>query len=315
MRVALLFLLCLSSGVHGKEKFSFERELMGTRFQVVCYADDAELAAKGADAAFGVGEEVNQAASDYLAESEVVKLSSQPDGQPVQISPLLFGLLEHARRMAEATDGAYDPTLGAVTRLWRETRKSKRLPDAEVLEKARAATGWRDFLMNEDGRMIVLKRKGLVFDLGGIGKGYAADLMLEALATKGITQAMIVAGGDVRLGDAPPEREGWRVAVRTFDAERPDEILTLKNAAVSTSGDLYQSVEIEGVSYSHILDPATGLGLKRRIAATVVADTATASDALATAACVLGEGGKEKIEKIAGVRDVKMRVLQKGENE
>jgi thiamine biosynthesis lipoprotein len=289
------------------EKFRFERPLMGTRFSVICYADDRETAAAAAGAAFLVAEGVNEIASDYLPESELSRLSSRPLGEPVPLSPLLFDLLAHARALAEATGGAFDPTLGPLSKLWRETRERRRLPEPDRLEAARAAVGWRHFTLDPGARTITLRRENMAFDLGGVAKGYAADLMLESLADDGVPRSLIAAGGDIRLGEAPPGRDGWQVALRTFDSDRPDEILTLANAAVSTSGDLHQSVEIDGVTHSHILDPGTGLGLTRRIAASVVAASAKLSDPLATAACVLGDDGRELIADLPGVRAVKLR--------
>lgn len=292
------------------EKFSFERPLMGTRFTVICYAESREMAEKAVEAAFAKAEEVNAVSSDYLPDSELSLLSSKPVGAPVPLSPLLFELMNDSRRMAEATGGAFDPTLGPLTKLWRESRANGRLPDPEKLRTARVSAGWRHFTLDPKSKTITLHRENMAFDLGGIAKGYAADLMFETLAEAGISQVLITAGGDIRLGDAPPGREGWKVAVKTFDLSGNDEILTLSNAAVSTSGDLHQSVEIDGVKYSHILDPATGLGLTRRIAASVVADNAKLSDALATAACVLGADGCDALRKMPGVREVKIRVSQ-----
>jgi thiamine biosynthesis lipoprotein len=291
------------------EKFSFERPLMGTKFSVICYAENREVAEKAVEAAFLKAEEVNEVASDYLPESELSLLSSKPVNKPIPLSPILYELLDHSRRLAEATDGAFDPTLGSLTKLWRESRANRRLPDTETLRAARATAGWRNFSLDPKARTITLHREKMAFDLGGIAKGYAADLMLETLATAGISQALITAGGDIRLGDAPPGREGWKVAVKTFDLSGNDEILTLANAAVSTSGDLHQSVEIDGVKYSHILDPATGLGLTRRIAASVIADNARLSDALATAACVRDPDGCEALRKMPGVRELRIRIL------
>lgn len=299
-RLFSLSLFCLAAA-GAAEKYSFERPLMGTKFSVVCYAKNREMAEKAAEAAFANAEEINAAASDYLPHSELSLLSSKPVGIPVPLSPLLFDLLDHSRRLAEATDGAFDPTLGPMTKLWRETRLSGRLPEPEALAAARTASGWRHFTLDPEARTITLLRENMAFDLGGIAKGYAADLMLETLAEAGISQALITAGGDIRVGEAPPGREGWNVALKTFDVGKNEEILTLFNAAVSTSGDLHQSVEIDGVSYSHILDPATGLGLTRRIAASVIADEAKLSDALATAACVLGS---DVLKNFSGVREV-----------
>lgn len=301
-RLFSLSLFCLAAA-GAAEKYSFERPLMGTKFGVVYYAKNREMAEKAAEAAFAKAEEVNAVASDYLPDSELSLLSLKAVGAPVPLSPLLFDLLDHSRRIAEATDGAFDPTLGSMTKLWRETRSNGCLPDPETLAAARATSGWRHFTLDPEARTITLLRENMAFDLGGIAKGFAADLMLETLAEAGISQALITAGGDIRLGDAPPGREGWNVALKTFDVRKNEEILTLSNAAVSTSGDLHQSVEIDGVSYSHILDPASGLGLTRRIAASVVADEAKLSDALATAACVLGS---DVLKNFPGVREVRV---------
>ena len=304
-RLLSLSISCLAV-VGAAEKFSFERPLMGTKFGVVCYAESRVVAEKAAEKAFSKAEEINAVASDYLPESELSLLSTKSVGAPVPLSPLLFDLLDHSRRIAEATGGAFDPTLGRMTKLWRETRTSGRLPDAEHLAAARYACGWRHFTLDPEARTITLLRKNMAFDLGGIAKGYAADQMLDSLATSGIRQALVTAGGDIRLGDAPPGREGWKVAVKTFEVTKNEEILTLSNAAVSTSGDLHQSVVIDGVSYSHILDPSTGLGLTRRVAASVIADNAKISDALATAACVLGPDGGGALRDIPGVREVRV---------
>ena len=292
------------------ESWRFQRELMGTRFTIVCHAEDAVPAGQAAEAAFKVAEAVNQAASDYQADSELASLAALPVGSTAVLSPLLFGLLEHSRALAEVTNGAFDPTLGPLTRLWRQTRQQRRLPEVAVLDAARLATGWRYFSLDPTSRRVTLHRAGMRFDLGGVAKGYAADLMLESLAAAGLRQAMVAAGGDILLGDPPPGRDGWRVAVQTVDLTRHDEVLVLANAAISTSGDLHQWVEIDGVRYSHILDPATGLGLTRRIAATVIADEAKLSDALATAACVMGPCAGKSLEKLSGVREVKIRVVE-----
>jgi len=305
----LVFLAAVSAAVAG-ERFRFERPLMGTRFTVVCYANDREAASKAADLAFGEAERINRAASDYRTDAELVLLPSHSIGAAVPVSPTLFALLEHSRHIAELSGGAFDPTLGPLTKLWRETRDSGCLPGAEKLDAARAACGWRHFSVDHRSRGIMFHREPMAFDLGGVAKGYAADLMLDSLKAAGISRVMIAAGGDIRVGDPPPGRDGWRVAIQTFDPARPDEVLTLANAAVSTSGDLHQSVEIHGVRYSHILDPVTGLGLTRRIAASVIADEAKLSDPLATAACVLGPDRIDALRKLPGVREVKIRTLQ-----
>jgi len=313
-RILMTVLASLASVLSAaEEKFRFERPLMGTKFTVVCFATDRTAATKAADAAFSKAEEVNRTASDYLPQSELALLSSKPVGEAIPLTALLYGLLDYSQRIAEATGGAFDPTLGPLTKLWRTSRDHKRLPDPEILRAARNAVGWRQYTLDSAPHTVTLHHEKMAFDLGGVAKGYAADLMIDSLAAAGISRAMIAAGGDIRLGDPPPGRDGWRVALQTFDLARPDEVVTLSNAAVSTSGDLHQSVEIDGVKYSHILDPSTGLGLTHRIAASVIASEAKLSDALATAACVLGPDSCDALRKLPGVRDVKIRTLQEHE--
>ena len=127
-------------------------------------------------------------------------------------------------------------------------------------------------------------------DFGGIAKGYAADRALDAMRAKGVRRALVVAGGDVAVGDPPPGERGWRVAIAPFDGGTHDATrsLTLANRGVSTSGDAEQWVEISGTRYSHIFNPRTGRPLTGQRQATVVARDATTSDMLATALCVLG---------------------------
>jgi thiamine biosynthesis lipoprotein len=140
-----------------------------------------------------------------------------------------------------------------------------------------------------------MKKAGMRLDLGGIAKGQAADAMLAVFFCYDLPSTSITAGGDVRLGNPPPGAKGWQVGVRTFDKNKETATLTLANCAVSTSGDLQQSIEINGVHYAHIIDPATGLGLTKPVAATVIAPTATQSDALATACCVLTPDAAKKL--------------------
>jgi thiamine biosynthesis lipoprotein len=126
-------------------------------------------------------------------------------------------------------------------------------------------------------------------DVGAIGKGYAADAALETLRAAGITRCLVALSGDIRVGDPPPGRDGWRIASSIPEVDPAGSRgLTFADRGISTSGDTEQFVEIGGARYSHIVDPRTGLGLTSRASVVVIAPDATTADALATAACVLG---------------------------
>jgi len=154
-------------------------------------------------------------------------------------------------------------------------------------------------------------------DFGGIAKGYAADRGLEAMRAEGVSRALLVAGGDVAVGDPPPGERGWRVAIAPFDNRTPAPVtsIVLANAGISTSGDAEQWVEIGGIRYSHIFDPRTGRPLTGQRQATVVARDATTSDMLATTMCVLGPSAGLRLANdtpgvaaIVGVRSAGLRV-------
>ena len=205
---------------------------------------------------------------------------------------------------AEITGGRFDPSVGPLTKLWRESRRRGRLPDATTLAKARAACDWRSLKLDTTTRSVTLEKPDMRLDLGGIGKGFAADAIYDILRDCGFPISCVAAGGDLRLGDPPPGKTGWKVGLITLRKNHLSGEITLACCGISTSGDLQQFVEIDGVRYSHIIDPATGLGMTRQLAVTIIAADATTSDALDNAACLAGPDDAAVLAKSWGARDV-----------
>jgi thiamine biosynthesis lipoprotein len=263
---------------------------MGTLFFVTLYATNAPAAQAAADAAFQRINALEDIMSDYQADSELMLLCDKPAGTPVPVSPDLFDILSRAQQIAAKTDGAFDATIGPCVRLWRFARKRKVLPSAQELAAARALVGYHKLVLDPGEHTATLTVPNMRLDLGGIGKGYAADQAMNELRRRGISRALVAASGDIAIGDPPPGQPGWRVGISKIDARTNDlaEMLLLKNCAVSTSGDTEQFILIDGVRYSHIIDPRTGLGLTNRVQATVVAPNATITDSLDTSLCILG---------------------------
>jgi thiamine biosynthesis lipoprotein len=267
----------------GLARHEFEEPHMGTRVRVVLYAASPDEARAAATAAFDVMRAVDAGMSDYRPDSELSRLSARSGAGPVDVSPELRGLLELARDVSRNSDGAFDVTVGPLVELWRDARRRKVLPTAEEIAVAKARTGYERMSFPGPGR-VELETPGMKLDLGGIAKGYACDRALAAMAALGVRRAFVDAGGGMALGEPPPGKPGWSIAM-LGDRSR---ILVLSACGVATSGDSEQFVEIDGTRYSHIVDPATGLGLRRREMATVLAKDGTTADALATACCVLG---------------------------
>jgi len=270
---------------------------MGTAVRVVFYATSPEIADRGRKAAFAVMKEVDDLMSDYKPESELSRLSRAAGKGPQPVSQPLFDVLQESLRTAVLSEGTFDITIGPLIRLWRRSRKEGKLPSPEEVAAAKALVDYRKLILDPAKRTAELRMEGMVLDVGGIAKGYACDRGLAALKEFGITRALVDTGGGMALGDPPPDKPGWRIGM-LGDASR---VLVLKNCGVSTSGDVEQFVEIDGKRYSHIIDPATGLGLTNQAMATVVAPTGFISDALDTPICILGPD-----------RGLKMAASQKG---
>jgi FAD:protein FMN transferase len=281
---------------------------MGTLVSIKLYADGPEQAKAAFRAAFARIAELDAALSDYQPESELNRVCRTAAGKPVAASADLFRVLAASQKLAVETGGAFDVTLGPVIRLWRQARQDHRLPDAAALQAAAAHCGYRKLRLDAGRQTVMLDEPGMQLDLGGIAKGYAADAALAVLAGLGIRSALVAASGDLAFGDAPPGQRGWKIG---FDS--PACVRYLSNAAVSTSGDEEQHLDVSGHRYSHIIDPATSTGLTIPITVNIVASRGVDADALATAVSVLGaERGLALLEARPGVagRIVTDRVIE-----
>lgn len=305
VRFFLLPLLLCALPTHALERFDFSAPLMFTTFRISVHAQDRAQAEKAADAAFQRIAALNAVFSDYEPNSELIQCCNAGPDKPVKVSADLYDLVQRSQQLSEITTGAFDITCGNLTHLWRRTKRTHQLPPSERLQQALAATDWHALRLDEKAHTLTLLKPGMLLDVGGIAKGYAADAGLKVLREHGLKSALVMAGGDIAIGDPPPGKEAWEIKLRQFATEKPEEDMTtvhLHNCGVSTSGDLYQFTEVEGKRYSHIVSPFTGMGLTERVACSVIAPDCTTSDALATAMCVLGrERGEKAAAKVKGV--------------
>ncbi|MFN7016231.1 MAG: FAD:protein FMN transferase [Fimbriimonadales bacterium] len=288
------------------QRYEFSQVRMGVDTRIVVYADDEAQAVRACRAAYTRISELEQKMSDYRVDSELNLLCQRAVGRWVGVSPELFYVLWRGQKLAHQTDGAFDVTVGALVRLWREARRTGKLPDEATLQAAKARSGYRLMELSLPRRAVRLKTEGMQLDLGGIAKGYACDKALQVLRRHSIRRALIQMGGDIVAGDAPPNEQGWRVEL----AEGGTTLL--RNAALSTSGSTEQYVEINGIRYAHILDPRTGLGLTRLVLARVRARDGITADSLATAAAVLGEPDAKRLERLYQGAQVSLLSVSEG---
>ena len=264
------------------------RRLMGMPWSITVHAASPAAGHAAIAAGFAEVARLERVLSDYDPDSELSRLSAQaPMGAAVAVSEDLWRVLHRAADLQADTDGAFDITVGPLTSLWRQARRTGVAPGTDRLAAARHAVGRQALELDADRRTVRLIQPGTRLDPGGIGAGYAADRAMEVLERRGIAAALIDASGDVLVSAAPPGAAGWRIAVAPAGTSAEDHVM-LVHAAITTSGDAYQAVEIGSQRHGHVIDPRTGQAVPGPAAVTVIAPDCTTADALATAALVLG---------------------------
>ncbi|MFB6097697.1 MAG: FAD:protein FMN transferase, partial [Salinibacter sp.] len=297
LAVVLLFLVSVfGRSVWGQstlKRFEYRQTRMGMAVRVVLYAPSDSVARRAGTAAFRLMEDLESRLSSYRPSSELNRLPRRAESAPTVVSAPLFAVLRHAQRLARQSGGAFDVTAEPYFELWAQARRSGQLPDSSALQRAGARVGWRKVDLNPARRTVRLRADSMQLNLGGIAKGYILDRALDTLSDEGIDRAMIEAGGDLVMSGPPPNKDGWRIRLPGAGPDGEDRTLRLHDAAVSTSGDTEQFVEIGGTRYSHVIDPRTGIGLTHRLLVTVVAERGVVADGVATTISVLGaENGR-----------------------
>jgi thiamine biosynthesis lipoprotein len=292
-------------------RYEFQQAEMGVPFRIVLYAGTKNAAEGAAAAAFARIKQINDVMTDYDSDSELSKLSqTSGQNQTVPVSPELWTVLARAQELAERSHGAFDVTVGPYVNLWRYARRQGTLPDPNRLAKARAAVGYTKMQLDPQRHAVRLLAPNMRLDLGGIAKGYAVDQALTVLGHFGITNALVSGGGDMAVSGPPPDKPGWRIELPPLDATNAPRAryLMVSYVGVSTSGDQFQRLEIDGKRYSHIVDPRTGIGLTDHRLVTVIAPDDFTADGLTKVMSVLEP--KEALKFVAKTPDAFARIVR-----
>lgn len=298
------------------ERLEYTRLVMGVQCRIVLYAPDRAAGDDAARAAFAELARLERIFSDYRDTSEVSALARHAGTQPMRVSPELIEILQDADRVHRATGGVFDVTVGPVSRLWREARRVGTPPDPFELADALALVGASSLHLDPEAGTVLLEHPGMSLDLGGIAKGYSVQQALGVLRERGVRRALVALAGDLALGDPPPGRRGWRIALPcpaeplgagalqpllhtagagafqpplhvATNARPVTTSLLQANTCISTSGPEEQSIEVDGRRLSHIIDPRTGMGGESPVTVTVIAPRGAIADALASALTLL----------------------------
>jgi thiamine biosynthesis lipoprotein len=276
------------------------QNIMGTRCTVELWSEDKARGEAAIASVFADMHRIDRLMSTWKEDTEISRVNREGSKHPVKISEELFRLLQESVRYSELTHGAFDITYASVGYLY--DFKKRVHPDRKAIDAALPGVDWRQMVLDEKELTVFFKRPGMRIDLGGIAKGHSVDKGIEILRKLGITRAMVNAGGDTRIiGD----RFGkpWVVGLRHPD--QPGEsylTIPIVDSAFSTSGDYERYFDEDGKRFHHIIDPKTGDSARKIRAVTVIAPTATRSDALTKSVFIMG--AEEGIRFINTLPDV-----------
>lgn len=294
----LAFLLLSLFGCRAETAASSVDYLCDTVATIRAYAPQQVV-----DDAMHLARDYERVLSKTVEQSDIWNLN-HANGAPVEVNPETADLLRFAVEISEHSNGAFDVTVAPFSTLWDFTADEPMLPDPEDLAEASTHVDYRNIRI--EGNTVTLLN-GAEIDLGGIAKGYIADRVADYLRSQGVQHACINMGGNILVFGGKPNGEPWSIGIRDPNgtAEQSEEVLTLSDGAVVTSGNYERFFLLDGVRYHHILDPSTGMPMQNGVASvTILCGRSVLADALSTTCFVLGPDNSREILSQYGARAI-----------
>ena len=292
----LLFAMMLQPWVAGAaqtlERYETSETIMGSEFRVALFGTERNKLAAVADLALEEARKADRLLSDYLEDSELGRVNREAGRGPVTVSAKFFEVLERCVEYSQLSEGAFDPTVGRLMKTWGFYKGKGAMPNRFSIWWALRSVGYQHLALDARKSAVSFGVSGLQLDPGGFGKGYAVERMVHVLRARGVEAAMVSGGSSTLYGiGAPPdEQRGWRTDIRDpKDRERVVETVYLRDESLSTSGSYEKFFTIDGVVYSHVMDPRMGMPAKGTLAVSVVAPSAFDTEVWSTALFVNGK--------------------------
>lgn len=313
-----LFTLHFSLSLIGCNKqdrvYRESRIAMDTICTITVISSSKKEAKEAVDVGFAEIKRLEGLLNFFSNDSEITAINRAGGYSPVKVSSKTVDIIKKAVKISDYTNGAFDPTIGPVIKLWGFSNKDSIAPDIPQRDKIKnllPLIDYKKIKINNSTSEIFLEKNGMELDLGGIAKGYAADKAIEAIKAKGIKAALVAIAGDIHGFGLKPNMKPWRIGIqnprptterRTQITEENEEIfasLYLKDSAISTSGDYQRFFIKQGRRYHHILNPKTGFPASGTISVSVIATEGYMADGLSTGIFVLGsEKGIKLLESL-----------------
>ena len=301
--ITLFLIFLLSAQIVFAEK-TISKSYMGSEFKLTLCLTNSDSLSNAFENGWKEIGRVEQLISSWIISSEVSRINQAAGIHSVLVSKELYNLLRYSNEIHQLTQGSFDLTIKPALNIW--NWKSGVIPSNKEITKAKKLVGFQNIIFNDSLFSVFLPKKGMLLDLGGIGKGYASWRVAELWKKNGITTGAINAGGDLFVFGKACSKSVWDVSIKN-PFKKNEIIYTVKqtNTAIATSGDYERFFEIDSVKYSHILNPQTCKPIKGITSVTVFAYNPTFADALATSISVMGVTvGLDLINQIDGVEAI-----------
>ncbi|MEG3658292.1 FAD:protein FMN transferase [Arenibacter palladensis] len=280
--------------------------LMGDKFDITVVTDNEEIGYINIEEAVSEIKRIEKLISSWDEESETSKINKNAGIKPVKVSVELYKLIERANQISEITNGAFDITYAGLDKIWQFDGSMKYKPTKDEIMRSVSKVGYKKIILNEEDHTVFLQLKGMKIGLGGIAKGYAADMAKELLVGKQVRAGVINASGDLTTWGTKATGEKWLIGIANpLSKDKIFSWLPVLESSVATSESYDKYITFDGRKYSHILDPRTGNPITGINSVSVFSKTAELSDALATAIFVLGvDSGMALINQLKGTEAI-----------
>lgn len=267
---------------------SLDFQAMGTSCRVLFSADSTAAASRFKDSVVAWVSGFEARYSRFRPESIISRINANAGLAPVTIDDELRSILTVCDWYYWATKGIFDPTALPLVQLWDYRSGNRVVPSDDKVKEAVALTGWKK--MERQGDKVFLPVAGMGIDLGGMGKEYAIDRVMEMAVAAGVENIMVDFGRDIRVHGVPPQRGQWRIGLE--DPVDPGKCwagIGISDRAIATSGDYRRNFVVDGKCYGHIIDPRTGYPVSNDCkAVSVIAPTCTEAGVIARTVFVMG---------------------------
>lgn len=293
----------------GAEKNIYKKSmrLMGNHFEISVVSTAEAWAYEMIDKAVAEISRIEKLLTTYAPDSDTNRINEQAGMAPVKVSEETYALVERSLRISAITQGAFDISYGSVDKsLWNFNQEMTELPNPAIARQMVRLINYRNILLNPETGTVFLREKGMRIGFGGIGKGYAAEMAKRLLKQSGVESGIVNASGDLTAWGYQPDGNPWTIGIVNPNfAGKIFSYMNVTDVAVATSGNYEKFVMINGVKYSHTINPKTGLPVTGIKSVTIISPNAEIADAMATPVCIMGiRAGLDMINQIKNMEAI-----------